>query len=189
MTPQSAWALRPKGAPPPCSATFAMDWQNAAFMNAWFEHVALVSLMFVISLITLFTFCVTIVQLFADAGFGTTFMGKVGVRDTFGSVLTVLILFEFNHSIFVALTQRTGAIQVRIVVLIADLVVVRKIMLLDFGSVTAQVLLAPGGLLLCLGGLYWLLAAGMKARQDISRRLAIVRSTSQSHRISRPNRR
>jgi hypothetical protein len=106
-----------------------MDWQNAAFMNEWFEHVALVSLMFVISLITLFTFCATIVQLFADAAFGTTFMDKV--QDTFGSVLIVLILFGFNHSIFVALTQRTGAIQVRIVVLIAGLVVVRKVMLLD----------------------------------------------------------
>jgi hypothetical protein len=34
----------------------------------WFEHGALVSLMFVISLITLFAFCVTITQLFADAG-------------------------------------------------------------------------------------------------------------------------
>jgi hypothetical protein len=34
----------------------------------WFEHGALVSLMFVISLITLFAFCVTITQLSADAG-------------------------------------------------------------------------------------------------------------------------
>jgi uncharacterized membrane protein (DUF373 family) len=37
-------------------------------------------------------------------------------------------------------------------VLIAILVIVRKVMLLDFGSVTVQVLLALGRLLLCLGG-------------------------------------
>ena len=48
----------------------------------WFEHVGLVSLMFVISLVTLFAFCVTITQLFADAGFGTTFMDKVALQDT-----------------------------------------------------------------------------------------------------------
>jgi uncharacterized membrane protein (DUF373 family) len=94
----------------------------------------------------------------------------VALQDTFGSILTVLILLEFNHSIFVALTQRTGAIQVRIVVLIAILVVVRKMMLLDFGSVTVQVLLALGGLLLCLGGLYWLIADGDRRRHEIQTR-------------------
>ena len=34
----------------------------------WFEYVALVRLTFVISLITLFVFCVTITRLFTDAG-------------------------------------------------------------------------------------------------------------------------
>jgi hypothetical protein len=53
-------------------------------------------------------FSVTTTQLFADAGFGATFMDKVDLPDTFGSILTVLILLEFDHLIFVALTQRTG---------------------------------------------------------------------------------
>ena len=134
----------------------------------WFEHIALVSLMFVIALITLFAFCATIAQLFADLG--ATFMDKVALQDTFGSILTVLILLEFNHSIFVALTQRTGAIQTRVVVLIAVLVVVRKMMLLDFGSVTVELPLALGGLLLCLGGLYWLLADGDRRRGEMKTR-------------------
>ena len=136
----------------------------------WFERVSLVSLMFLISLITLFAFCVTISQLFADAGLGANFMDKAALQDTFGSILTVLILLEFNHSIFVALTQRTGAIQVRIVVLIAILVVVRKMMLLDFGIVAVQLLLALGGVLLCLGGLYWLLADGDRRRSEMQAR-------------------
>jgi uncharacterized membrane protein (DUF373 family) len=134
----------------------------------WFEHFALVSLMFVIALITLIAFCVTIAQLFADLG--ATFMDKVALQDTFGSILTVLILLEFNHSIFVALTQRTGAIQVRVVVLIAILVVVRKMMLLDFSSTTVELLLGLGGLLLCLGGLYWLLADGDRRRGEMKTR-------------------
>jgi uncharacterized membrane protein (DUF373 family) len=134
----------------------------------WFEHFALVSLMFVIALIALFAFCVTIGQLFADLS--ATFMDKVALQDTFGSILTVLILLEFNHSIFVALTQRTGAIQVRVVVLIAILVVVRKMMLLDFSSTAVELLLAFGGLLLCLGGLYWLLADGDRRRGEMKTR-------------------
>ena len=141
----------------------------------WFEHFALVSLMFVIALITVFAFCVAIAQLWADAGLGANFMDKAALQDTFGSILTVLILLEFNHSIFVALTQRTGAIQVRIVVLIAILVVVRKMMLLDFNTVTVELLLALGGLLLCLGGLYWLLADGDRRRYEMqTRRQAAV---------------
>jgi uncharacterized membrane protein (DUF373 family) len=134
----------------------------------WFEHFALVGLMFVIALITLFAFYVTIAQLFAELG--ATFMDKVALQETFGSILTVLILLEFNHSIFVALTQRTGAIQVRVVVLIAILVVVRKMMLLDFSATTVELLLGLGGLLLCLGGLYWLLADGDRRRDEIKTR-------------------
>jgi uncharacterized membrane protein (DUF373 family) len=134
----------------------------------WFEHFALVSLMFVIALIALFVFCVTIGQLFADLS--ATFMDKAALQDTFGSILTVLILLEFNHSIFVALTQRTGAIQVRVVVLIAILVVVRKMMLLDFSSTAVELLLGFGGLLLCLGVLYWLLADGDRRRGEMKTR-------------------
>lgn len=130
----------------------------------WFERVALGTLIFVIALITLFAFGAAITQLVADVQLGASFMDKAVLQDTFGSILTVLILLEFNHSIFVALTQRTGAIQVRIVVLIAILVAVRKLMLLDFGIVTVELLLGFGGLLLCLGAVYWLLADGDRRR-------------------------
>jgi len=96
--------------------------------------------MFVIALVTLLAFATTIVRRFADVGLGANFMDRAALQDTFGPILTALILLEFNHSIFVALTRRTGAIQVRVVVLIAVLVVVRKMMLLDFGSRTVQLL-------------------------------------------------
>jgi hypothetical protein len=38
------------------------------------------------------------------------------LQDTLGFILIILILLEFNHSIWVALTERSGAIQVRILV-------------------------------------------------------------------------
>jgi uncharacterized membrane protein (DUF373 family) len=145
------------------------------FRNGWakrstyerFEHVALIALMVVVALITAFAFGAALVQLFADVWLGTSFMDKAALQDVFGSILTVLILLEFNHSIFVALTQRTGAIQVRLVVLIAILVVVRKMMLLDFNTVTTEMLLALAGLLLALGALYWLLADADRRRHEL----------------------
>ena len=53
--------------------------------------------------------------------------------------------------------SKTGAIQVRIIVLISILVVVRKLMLLDYNSVSMQTLLGLSALLLSLGLLYWLI--------------------------------
>jgi uncharacterized membrane protein (DUF373 family) len=73
-------------------------------------------------------------------------------------ILTIVILLEFNHSIYVALTQKSGAIQVRIVVLITVLVIARKLMLQDFAATNIQTLLGFGGLLLALGALYWLIS-------------------------------
>jgi uncharacterized membrane protein (DUF373 family) len=85
-------------------------------------------------------------------------MDKAELQDTFGSVLIVLILLEFNHSLQVAIKHRTGAVQVRMVVLIAILVVVRKLMLLDYAAAELRTLLGFAGLLLALGALYWVVS-------------------------------
>jgi uncharacterized membrane protein (DUF373 family) len=76
----------------------------------------------------------------------------------FGSILTVLILLEFNHSIAVSLKQKTGIIQARIVVLIAILVIARKIILLDFKTANIETLAGHAGVALALGALYWLMS-------------------------------
>ena len=60
------------------------------------------------------------------------------------------------------LCVRRGAIQTRIVVLIG--VLARKLMLQDFATLEFQVLLGFGGLLLALGGLYWLLSDADRRR-------------------------
>jgi uncharacterized membrane protein (DUF373 family) len=104
------------------------------------------------------------IQLFDDLRLGMSFLEKAALQETFGSILTILILLEFNHSVFVALTERSGAIQARIVVLIAVLVIARKLMLQDFASTTLQTMLGFSGLLLSLGGLYWLISDGDRRR-------------------------
>ena len=84
--------------------------------------------------ITLFAMVLVTIDLVRDFGLGEAFMEKEVLQDTFGSILIVLILLEFNHSVHLAVKHRTGAIQVRMVVLIAVLVIARKLMLLDYAT-------------------------------------------------------
>jgi uncharacterized membrane protein (DUF373 family) len=80
------------------------------------------------------------------------------LKDTFGLILTVLILVEFNHSIALTMRRRMGVLQVRVIVVIAIIVIARKLILLDYATTDAPNLLALGGLALALGALYWLLS-------------------------------
>jgi uncharacterized membrane protein (DUF373 family) len=123
-----------------------------------FERIALASVLVLLSIVTVAATVLVAIQLLQDLTLGLAFLDKSAMQDVFGLILTVIILLEFNHSVFVALTQKTGAIQVRIVVLITVLVVARKLMLLDFTTVDVTTLLGFGALLLSLGALYWLIS-------------------------------
>ena len=68
-----------------------------------------------------------------------------------GLILTVIILVEFNHSIVLAIRQRSGAIQVRTIVLITIIVLARKLVLLDYSGTSMQTLLGLAGLGFLLG--------------------------------------
>jgi uncharacterized membrane protein (DUF373 family) len=81
------------------------------------------------------------------------------LKDVFGSILTILILIEFNHSIAFAITRRSGILQARVIVLIAILVIARKVILLDFGTATFETLIGVGAVALAFGLLYWLISA------------------------------
>jgi uncharacterized membrane protein (DUF373 family) len=128
------------------------------------ERAALVAVLVMLGVITVFAIAFTAIKLVGDLLLGESFLDKAALQDTFGLILTIVILIEFNHSIYVALTERTGAIQTRIVVLIAILVVARKLMLRDFEVLDYQALLGFGGLLLALGALYWLISDGDRRR-------------------------
>jgi hypothetical protein len=74
----------------------------------------------------IFACLLTALKLEDDIWRGEAFLDKVVLQDTLGFILIILILLEFNHSIWVALTERSGAIQVRILVRITILVIVRN---------------------------------------------------------------
>jgi uncharacterized membrane protein (DUF373 family) len=135
--------------------------------NAWhatnkyelFERAALRTVQIVLGFITVYAIVLVIIQVANDALLGAGFMEKAVLQDTFGLILTVLILLEFNHSVHVAVLQKAGAIQVRMVVLITVLVIARKLILLDYAAVSLAALLGYAVLLLALGLLYWLIVS------------------------------
>ena len=74
----------------------------------------------------------------------------------FGLILTVLIAVEFNHSLVSVLERRDGVVQVRTVLLIALLAVVRKFIVLEVQDVQPLTLIGLALTTLALGGVYWL---------------------------------
>jgi uncharacterized membrane protein (DUF373 family) len=142
-------------------AELKREWDQLSLYER-FEQVVTRIIMLFISAAILDSLVLTAIRLISDFQLGFAFTEKVLLQDIFGSVLTILILLEFNHSIALSLKNKSGVLQARMVVLIGVLVVVRKIMLLDFKSATLENLLGYGGMALALGALYWLL--GTKRR-------------------------
>ncbi len=138
-------------------------WREQDYYGS-FEQVILRVLLLFLALVTVYMVVLVAIRLFEDFQLGAAFMEKAALQDAFGSILSVLILLEFNHSIAVAIKEKTGAIQVRIIVFITILVVARKIMVLDFASATLESLLGFAALLLALGALLWLISSADRGR-------------------------
>ena len=132
----------------------------------WFEQIVLSILVLIICLVIVYSLIIVAIKIFEDLVSGVGFIETVALKDTFGLILTVIILVEFNHSIVLAIRQRSGAIQVRIVVLITIIVLARKLILLDYAAASVETLLGLGGLALSLGGLYWLISDGEQRRRS-----------------------
>jgi len=92
-------------------------------------------------------------------------------QTIFGMIMTVLIAMEFNHTI-VSIFQRKGSIvQLRTVILIALLAMVRKFIIIDATSLDPLTVIAVAIAVLVLGTVYW-----MVREQD--RRRALDRAES-----------
>jgi uncharacterized membrane protein (DUF373 family) len=77
-------------------------------------------------------------------------------QGLFGMVLTVLIALEFKHTLLVVKHHRRAIVQVRAVVLIALLALVRRFIILDLYQTSPSVLAALAGSALALGVVFWL---------------------------------
>jgi uncharacterized membrane protein (DUF373 family) len=125
-----------------------------------FEQVTSRIIILFISVVIIYSLALTAIELTRDFALGVAFMGTELLQDIFGSLLTVLILLEFNHSIASSMNKKSSILQVKVVVLIAILVVARKVILLDFKTETLEHLAGISGLALSLGIVYWLLNIG-----------------------------
>ena len=74
----------------------------------------------------------------------------------FGMIFTVIIALEFKRSLLVVAERRSSIVQVRTVVLIALLAIVRKFLILDMSATDALHLFALAAAILALGCVYWL---------------------------------
>jgi len=140
-------------------AALKRDWKQLT-SHERFEQVVSRVIMLFIEMVIVYSLVLVGVELVKDFMASPDFLGAELLQDVFGSLLTVLILLEFNHSIATSLTNRSGILQARVVVLIAILVVARKIILLDFKTATLENLAGVAGMALALGVLYWLLSMG-----------------------------
>ena len=74
----------------------------------------------------------------------------------FGMIMTVLIALEFNHSILSVLERKDSIVQVRTVVLIALLALVRKFVILDAKATEPLTIIGLAAAILALGAVHWM---------------------------------
>jgi uncharacterized membrane protein (DUF373 family) len=123
-----------------------------------FELVVSAVLLLFVAFIIVYSLGVLAVRLFEEFASGVHPVEEASLKDTFGLILSILILVEFSHSIALAMRRRSGVLQVRVIVLITIIVIARKLILTDFATTRIETLLGLGGLLLSIGLLYWLLS-------------------------------
>jgi uncharacterized membrane protein (DUF373 family) len=78
-------------------------------------------------------------------------------QAVFGMIFTVIIALEFKRSLLVVAERKETVVQVRAVILIAMLAVVRKLIILDLATTSALQLVGLAAAILSLGGVYWLI--------------------------------
>ena len=87
-------------------------------------------------------------------------------QSIFGMVLTVLIALEFKHTLLVVRHHRRAIVQVRAVVLVALLALVRRFIILDLYQTTPSVIAALAGAALALGVVFWLVGNNEPPQED-----------------------
>jgi uncharacterized membrane protein (DUF373 family) len=124
-----------------------------------FERIASRIVMLFIAIIIVYTLILMAMTLFDQIKFSPAYIDTDSLKDVFGSILSILILIEFNHSIALAISRRSGILQARPIILITILVIARKVILLDFATATFEQMIGIGAIALAFGLLFWLISA------------------------------
>jgi uncharacterized membrane protein (DUF373 family) len=132
-------------------------WRLLTFYQK-FEHAVIVLLSGLISIVVALAVWNLVLKLVTSIVFPSQFdpSDYSVFQALFGMIFTVIIALEFKRSLLVVAERRHGVVQVRTVVLIALLAIVRKLMIIDLSATDANQLFALSGAILALGGVFWL---------------------------------
>lgn len=97
-------------------------------------------------------------------------------QTVFGMIFTVVIALEFKRSLLVAAERKFSVLQVRSIILIALLAVVRKFIILDLSNTDPATIAALGGATLALGAVYWLVRDQDRRERDAEHHPSVVGS-------------
>jgi uncharacterized membrane protein (DUF373 family) len=84
-------------------------------------------------------------------------IGVRGFSVVFGSMMSLLIALEFNHTIFHSVKYKGQIVRVKTVVLIAILSISREYILLDQKDLNGEIIVGYAISLICLGLVYLIL--------------------------------
>jgi uncharacterized membrane protein (DUF373 family) len=134
-----------------------VEW-DAMSLYARFEQIVtwiLTLFIGVIVSVALFRLVVTVCQLLLWGALNPLSHDEFQV--IFGMIMTLLIAMEFNHSILQTMERLHQIIQVKTVVLISILALVRKFIVLNVEATSAMTIAALAFAVIALGAVYWLL--------------------------------
>lgn len=138
-------------------AAARLEWEPMTLYQK-FEHVIILILTGLIATVIIAATWNLALKILLGVVFSSTFdPTEYSVfQAVFGMIFTVIIALEFKRSLLVAAERRHSVVQVRAVVLIALLAIVRKLIILDLNATEALQLFALAAAVLALGGVYWL---------------------------------
>jgi uncharacterized membrane protein (DUF373 family) len=121
-----------------------------------FEHIVILILTVLIAVFIVFAIWNLALKIFLSIASSTFDPTDYTVfQAVFGMIFTVIIALEFKRSLLVSVERHHSVVQVRTVILIAMLAIVRKLLILDVGHATEE-LFALAAAIIALGAVYWL---------------------------------
>jgi uncharacterized membrane protein (DUF373 family) len=133
-----------------------------------FEHAVVLVLTVLISVIIVSAIWKLAIKILSSLVLSETFdlTDIAAFQSIFGMIFTVIIALEFKRTLLLVTERTESVVQVRAVILIALLAIVRKLIILDISPGDAPQLLALAVATLSLGGVYWLVRDQDRRERD-----------------------
>ena len=141
-------------------------WQTLSLYER-FELTIVAALILVIALIVALTTCQLFLHTLRLVSSHVLNPGDPQIFQwLFRMVLTVLIALEFKHTLLLVKHHRRAVVQVRAVVLIALLALVRRFIILDLYQISPSTIAALAGASLALGIVFWIVGSKEEPQKD-----------------------